>query len=105
MMGKAERDGLGDYLRIFVNRFFMHDEEVAERLGPMTRQMMGETPVPIAQAQARALDTRREMVPLIDGFPGPVEVIVGAEDRICPPLLHHPVAAALPVSVLTEIPG
>jgi pimeloyl-ACP methyl ester carboxylesterase len=104
MMRKAGRDGLDDYLRIFVQRFFMHDAVVAERLGPTTRRMMGETPIPIARAQARALDTRRDMVPLIEGFPGPVEVIVGAEDRICPPLLHDPIAAALPGAVLSRIP-
>jgi len=108
MMRKAEHGGLGEYLGIFVPRFFLHDAAVAERLGPTVRQRMGETPVPIAQAQARALDNRREMVPLIEGFPGPaeapVEVIVGAEDRICPPPLHDPIAAALPGAVLTRIP-
>ena len=99
------RDGLDGYVEKFVHRFYMHDAAVAERLGPMTRQMMGATPVPIAEAQARALDTRREMVPLIAGYPGPVEVIVGGEDKVCPPLLHGPIAAALPGAVLTEIPA
>jgi pimeloyl-ACP methyl ester carboxylesterase len=45
------------------------------------------------------------MVPLIEGYAGPVEVIVGAEDKICPPLLHGPIAAALPGAVYTEIPA
>jgi pimeloyl-ACP methyl ester carboxylesterase len=105
LLAKAEQDGLDAYVEKFVRRFYMHDVSVAERLGPLTRQMMAQTPVPIARAQANALDTRREMVPLIAGYGGPVEVIVGAEDKVCPPLLHGPITAALPGAVYTEIPA
>jgi len=104
LMRRAGRDGLGPYVEKFVERFYLHSPAAAERLGGLTRQMMGETPVGIARAQARALDTRREMAPLVAGYAGPVEVIVGAEDKVCPPLLHGPLAAALPGAVLTEIP-
>ena len=83
----------------------MHDISVAERLGSLTGQMMAQTPVGVALSQARALDTRREMAPLIAGFAGPVEVIVGAEDKVCPPLLHEPIAAALAGADYTEIPA
>jgi pimeloyl-ACP methyl ester carboxylesterase len=100
----AAEDGLEDYVGKFVRRFYMHDASVAGRLGPLTRQMMAKTPIEVARAQARALDTRREMVPLIAGYAGPVEVIVGAEDKVCPPVLHGPIAAALSGSVYTEIP-
>jgi pimeloyl-ACP methyl ester carboxylesterase len=105
LLSRTERNGLESYVGKFVHRFYMHDVSVAERLGPLTRQMMAQTPLEIALAQARALDTRREMVPLIAGFAGPVEVIAGAEDKVCPPLLHGPIAAALPGAVYTEIPG
>ena len=105
LLSRAERDGLDTYAGKFVRRFYMHDASAAERLGPLTRQMMAQTPVAVARAQALALDTRREMVPLIEGYAGPVEVIVGAEDKICPPLLHGPIAAALPGAVYTEIPA
>ncbi len=101
----AERDGLEGYVGKFVRRFYMHDISVAERLGPLTGQMMAKTPVDVARAQARALDTRRGMTPLIAGFAGPVEVIVGAEDKVCPPLLHQPIAAALAGAAYTEIPA
>lgn len=97
--------GLDAYVESFVRRFFRHDVALAERLGPLTRRMMGRTPEAVARAQARALDGRRDMVPLVAGYAGPVEVIVGAEDAICPPLLHGPLAEALPGAVLTEIPG
>lgn len=99
------RDKLDGYVRKFTQRFYLHDASAAGRLGPLTRQMMGQTPLKVARAQARALDTRREMVPLIAGYAGPVEVIAGAEDKICPPALHGPIAAALPGAVYTEIPG
>ena len=106
----AWREGLLDqgfetYVDTFVGRFFAHDAEIAARLGPETRTRMLATPEPVARAQARALDSRRDMVPLIAGFPGPVEIVVGAEDRICPPKLHAPLAATLPGARLTEIAG
>jgi len=105
LMRRAADQGLEDYVAKFVRRFYMHDASVAGRLGPLTRQRMAEMPVAVARAQARALDTRREMVPLIAGFAGPVEVIAGAEDKVCPPLLHQPIAAALPGAIYTEIPA
>jgi pimeloyl-ACP methyl ester carboxylesterase len=106
----AWRHGLLDesfetYVDTFVGRFYVHDAEVAARLGPGTRARMLATPERVARAQVRALDTRRDMVPLIAGFAGPVEVAVGAEDRVCPPRLHARLAAALPGARLTEIPG
>jgi pimeloyl-ACP methyl ester carboxylesterase len=30
---------------------------------------------------------------------------VGGEDKVCPPLLHGPIAEALPGAVYTKIPG
>ena len=105
LLARAGSDGLNAYVDAFVDRFYLHSAVAAERLGPLTRQMMAQTPLDVARAQARALDTRREMVPLIGDFPGPVEVIVGAEDKVCPPLLHGPVAETLPRAVLTEIPA
>lgn len=97
--------GLESYVDTFVGRFFVHDDAVAARLGPETRSAMLRTPEPVARAQARALDTRRDTVPLIVGFANPVEIVVGAEDRVCPPKLHGPLATALPAARLTEIPG
>lgn len=97
-------NGLEAYVETFVRQFFRHDVAVAERLGPLTRQMMAETPEAVAEAQARALDARRQMVPLLAGYAGPVEVIVGAEDRVCPPRLHDPLAEALAEATLTVVP-
>ena len=95
--------GLEAYIDAFVPQFFRHDAEVAERLGPLTRIKMGQTSEPVALAQARALDARRDMVPLIAGYAGPVEIIVGADDKVCPPRLHHPLAEVLSGATLTEI--
>jgi pimeloyl-ACP methyl ester carboxylesterase len=97
--------GFEDYVDTFVARFHLHDPQVAARLGPQTRAAMLRTPEPIARAQARALDTRRDMLPLIGGYHGPVEIVVGTEDRVCPAKLHGALAAALPAGELTEIPG
>jgi pimeloyl-ACP methyl ester carboxylesterase len=98
-------DGVDHYIGTFVERFYLHDPTVAARLGPMTREKMAITREPVIRAQVNALDTRREMAPLISGYRGAVEIIVGAEDRVCPPKVHAPLLEALPNAVLTEIPG
>ena len=95
--------GFATYVETFVGRFFLHDEVEAARLGPVIRAAMLATPEPVARAQARALDTRREMAPLLAGFPRPVEILVGADDRVCPPKLHEPLRDVLPAARLTVI--
>lgn len=98
-------EGFESYVETFVGRFYAHDAEIAARLGPETTARMLSTPEPVARAQARALDGRRDMAPLIAGYARPVEIVVGAEDRVCPPKVHAPLAAALRDARLTEIPG
>ena len=95
--------GLEIYIATFVSRFYAHDQWVADRLGAQTLNLMSQTPEPVARAQARALDTRREMIPLIEGYDGPVEILVGADDRVCPPMLHAPLVSALPKAVMVKI--
>lgn len=95
--------GLSAYVEAFTGRFFLHDEEEAAHLGAEIRARMLETPEPVARAQAHALDTRREMTPLVAGFPHPVEILVGAQDRVCPPKLHEPLVDVLPGARLTVI--
>ncbi len=97
--------GAAGYVGRFVDKFFAHDPDIAERLGPTVAAHALETPVAVIRAQARALDTRPDLLSRIDGFRAPVEVVVGAEDRICPPKLHGPLAAACADARLTEIPG
>ena len=62
------------------------------------------TPEPVIRMQAHALDTRREIAPLIEGFAGPVEVIAGERDRVCPPVLHEELTRCLPNARLSIIP-
>ncbi len=97
--------GLDPYIDTFVERFYLHDPEAAARLGPMTRAQMAETPKAVLRAQVNALDTRRDMAPLIAGYAGPVEIIVGSEDKVCPPKVHQPLLEVLPSATLTEISG
>ncbi len=53
-------------------------------------------PVEVYEWQARALDTRRGMAPRLAGFAGPVAIVVGLEDVICPPRVHAPLEEAIP---------
>ena len=94
--------GLAVYAQTFVSRFFLHDP--AAPLAGVVLDHMQSVPGRIARAQARALDARRNMAPLISDFAGPVEVVVGADDRVCPPRLHRDLCDALPGARATEIP-
>ncbi len=97
--------GMDRYVGAFVDRFYLHSAATADRLGPATRTQMAATPEPVARAQARALDNRRMMVSLIEGYGGPVTVIVGADDKVCPPVVHEGLRGALPQARMVEIPG
>jgi len=100
-----EAEGPAGYVGAFVARFYAHDAAAAARLGAETEARMLEMPPATIAAQARAIGARRAMVPLLAGLAMPVEVLVGAEDIVCPPKLHVPLAQALPGATLTQVPG
>lgn len=103
--GEVEAEGLEAAVRAFAGRFFGHSPDAAAlHLDEVVRRMSA-TPAGVYRAQARALDRRREMAPHLAGFAAPVAVIVGAEDVICPPKLHHALVEALPDARLVEIAG
>lgn len=97
--------GLAVYVDAFVERFYAHDRGVAQRLGPSTRASMVAVADDVARTQARALDSRRDMAGEIEGYSGPVTLIAGAEDRVCPPFLHGVLAARLADAQVIEIAG
>ncbi len=43
-------------------------------------------------AQSEALRTRNDLGPVLDGFDGPIMLMCGAEDRLCPPAWHEMMA-------------
>jgi len=97
-------EGLDHYAKTFAGRFFLHDDDTAQRFRPIVVAAMQAAAPDLVHAQVHALDTRRDMGPLIADFPAPVEVVVGAEDKVCPPRLHETLAAALPDATLTVLP-
>ena len=105
LVGEVRRKGLAAFVDRFVPSFFAHDAQAAARLGDLVRMTMLSMPVEVFEAQARALDARRDMLDAIRGFPAPVEIVVGAEDRVCPPRLHPPIMDACVDAALTELPG
>jgi pimeloyl-ACP methyl ester carboxylesterase len=104
-MARARAEGVAAYAAGFSEKFFAHDAGVAARLGPATREAMAAAPLDVLERQARALDARRAMIPRIEGFAAPVEVMAGGADRICPAKLHPPIAEACADARLTELPG
>ena len=97
--------GSAAHVAAFVPRFYAHDRQVAARLGAWTEAKMRAVPAEVVAAQIRAIAGRRAMIPLLEGCTLPVEIVVGAEDAVCPPRLHRPLAEALGDAALTEIPG
>ncbi|MEM1298704.1 MAG: alpha/beta fold hydrolase [Pseudomonadota bacterium] len=97
-------EGIEAYVATFVRQFVRHDPEGLAGLAEEVQGHMAGTPEAVIRAQAHALDTRREMAPRIAGYNGPVEVIAGARDRVCPPHLHEDLAAQIPNARLTVVP-
>lgn len=56
-------------------------------------------------SQSEALRTRADLGPVLDTFAGPVAVMCGREDRLCPPALHEAMAYRAKNARLTIIPG
>lgn len=101
---RARREGTGSFVSEFAGKMFDHDPVMAAQLLGKVEAEMAAVPLQVFERQADALDARRAMGPLLSGYTGPVEVIVGAEDQVCPPQLHRPLAAAMPHAALTELP-
>jgi pimeloyl-ACP methyl ester carboxylesterase len=55
--------------------------------------------------QSLALRDRPSFAEILPTFAGPVLVLAGAEDQLCPPARHREIAALLPNAVFAEIPG
>ncbi|WP_157982039.1 alpha/beta fold hydrolase [Oceanicella sp. SM1341] len=102
---RVRREGLGAFVTPFVAKFFGHDAGAAARLGGEMAARMAAVPEAAYHAQSRALDGRADMLPRLAGLPPvPLRVLVGAEDRVCPPRLHAGLAA-LPGAVFESLPG
>jgi pimeloyl-ACP methyl ester carboxylesterase len=56
-------------------------------------------------AQSEALRTRHDLGPVLDTFAGPIAVICGAEDKLCPPEWHEAMARRARDARLTIIPA
>lgn len=56
-------------------------------------------------AQSEALRTRPDLRPVLRAYPGPVLLMCGAEDSLCPPAWHRDWAALAQDSVFHEIAG
>lgn len=68
--------------------------DMAERLGPEA-----------FVSQSLALRDRRDYSGVLQAFSGPVLLLCGEEDRICPPERHRAMAALRPGAQLAIVPG
>ena len=55
--------------------------------------------------QSEALRSRRDRSHVLGRFSGPVLVLCGAEDRVCPPAIHQEMAAAAKRAEFLVVPG
>lgn len=97
--------GLQAFSEPFAAMFFAHDPAVAARLSGTVAAMTDAADEAMYHRQSAALDGRRDMLDRLSACTMPVEIIVGSEDRICPPKLHQMLASALPNAHLTQIEG
>ncbi len=56
-------------------------------------------------AQSEALRTRRDGLTVLDAYTGPVLVLCGAEDALCPPAWHESFAARCRRATFAAVPG
>ena len=109
LRARVEAEGLAAFVDAFLPNCLSTEVPLADpalaALFAEARAMMLDAPSTRFQAQARALDARRDMLAALAAFPGPVEIAVGTGDRVCPPLLHRRMAEAAPGASLAEIPG
>lgn len=57
------------------------------------------------RTQLAAQATRTDALPALAAYGGPVLVVGGGRDALCPPAFHRAIAAAAPRSRLHELPG
>lgn len=92
----------------FMARCFTHAPEAEARLGRELRAMAAAATEAVFERQARALSSRRDRHDALARYDaearGPLLFLCGAEDRLCPPLLHHRMREAAPNGALTMIP-
>ncbi|MGF1657860.1 MAG: alpha/beta fold hydrolase [Rubrimonas sp.] len=106
LRARVEEEGLATFVDAFLPNCLARDAGDRSAAFPtQARAMMLDAPAARFFAQARALDARRDMLGAVAAFPGPVEIVVGAGDRVCPPLLHRRLAEAAPAAALAELPG
>lgn len=94
---------LSSYLDRFVADFFVHRADAGGALAIEIRRMMSDASTDMFARQAGCLNRRSDRTAEVRAFSGPLAVIWGADDKLCPPLVHHPIADA-PNVVPTEIP-
>ena len=78
------------------------DDEVLRQLLFDMAMGLGED---VFLAQSEALRTRDDLGRVLDTFAGPVAMMCGAEDRLCPPIWHEAMAQRAKNAQLTIIPG
>ncbi len=97
--------GLAAFSDGFTQLFFAHDPDVSARLLADVRGMVADAPAALYRRQSAALDTRPDLMPAMAACPVPTQIVVGSEDRICPPKLHHALVETIPNATLTVVEG
>lgn len=104
LLQAAERGGLGVYVDALVANYFAHGGAGPARFGSDLRDMAIEAAPDRLHSEALALSQRRDRIDDLSAFEKPTLVVVGSEDRICPPRMARTMAAAAPRATLLEAP-
>ncbi|MEL6281562.1 MAG: alpha/beta hydrolase [Pseudomonadota bacterium] len=104
MRSRVRDDGIGAFVDVFVSKFFTHSARTEDALAAQVRDMMIDAGESVFRTQSDALDARRDTRAAVARYAGPLAIICGAEDRVCPPKLHWPLGLGKNAD-LTVVPG
>lgn len=99
----------GELATIIANELKPAYLAVANRSNEALKQLLFDMAMDLGedvfQAQSEALRTRDDLGPVLDTFAGPIAVMCGTEDTLCPPAWHEAMARRAKNARLTIIPG
>lgn len=83
---------------------YFHHPVQRRRHGPLVRQMASATPTQAARAEFLWAASRPDGLPALQAHAGPLLLVSGAQDRLCPPAWQREMVLARPDAHWLELP-
>ena len=99
----CQREGPAAVARGAKPAYFHHPSQ-RQRHGPLVRAMADGTPRQVARAEFAWAAARPDSLPLLNRFGGPLLLVSGEHDRLCPPAWQREMLQAQPAARWLELP-